>query len=306
MINTYKYKNLTWIDASSPTRDELSSLIGKYDLHSIIGEELFEPTKKPKIEIYDDYIFLALHIPSHSTVDKKRIVVSKEIDFVISKDYIITSHDEILEPLHEFAKIFETNTILDKKGIGNHAGIIFYYIIKKLYDGILNDLENIKDALSTAEKHVFNGNERKMVEVLSDISRELIDFKQITHLHREILESFRELPSEFFGKDFKFFIDDISNLYNSIHGLIISNKELLSDLRETNDSLLTTKQNENLKMFSILAFVTFPLTLFLNLFMIPTSHTPILGNPYDWEIIVGIVVLTAILMITYFKERDWL
>ena len=40
--------------------------------------------------------------------------------------------------------------------------------------------------------------------------------------------------------------------------------------------------------------------------MIPTSHTPILGNPYDWEIIVGIVVLTAILMITYFKERDWL
>ncbi len=306
MVNINKYKNLSWIDASSPTKDELSSLINEYSLHPLIGEELFSPTRKPKIEIYDNYIFLALHIPIHESVNKKRIVKSKEIDFVIGKDFIITSHDEIIEPLHGFSKIFETNSILDKKGIGNHAGIIFFYIMKRLYEYMINNLENIKDSLIESEKHIFNGHERKMVENLSLISRELIDFKQITHLHKEIIESLSEIPKDFFDKDFNYFVDDLKHSYSSIHNLIISNKELLSDLRETNDSLLSTKQNDSLRLFSILAFVTFPLALLLDIFSLPTSHTPIIGLAYDWEILTGTVIVLAIAMFTYFKKKEWL
>ncbi|HEY4478266.1 MAG TPA: CorA family divalent cation transporter [Candidatus Paceibacterota bacterium] len=306
MVNINEYKNLTWTDASSPTKDELESIINQYDLHPIIVEELLSPTRKPKIEIYGKYIFLALHIPIHENINKKRVIKSKEIDFVIGKDFIITSHDEIIEPLHEFSKMFETNTILDKRGIGNHAGIIFFYIIKKLYEYMINDLENIKDSLIDVEKHIFSGHERRMVERLSDISRELIDFKQIIHLHREILESFSTIPGELFGKDFDYYIDEMKHAYTSVHGLVLSNKELLSDLRETNDSLLSTKQNEHMKLFSILAFVTFPLMLFLNIFMLPTSHTPIIGYDYDWEILVGTVIVLAIGMFYFFKKKGWI
>jgi magnesium transporter len=305
MVETYSYRALKWIDMESPTPDEVSALISDYKLHPLVGEELLRPTRKAKIDSYKDHIYLVLHIPVRTQNDKKFGIKEKEIDFIIGKKFIITSRYEAIEPLHSFAKSFETNSILDKDGIGNHAGLIFYYIMKRLYGEMLRDLENIKDALGDAEKYIFQGHERKMVEELSLLSREIIDFRQTIRLHKEVLESLAS-SGEFFGPDFKVFLAEIQGQYLAIHDLIVSNKELLIDLRETNDSLLSTKQNEHMKLFTALAFVTFPLTLLVTLFTLPTAHTPLIGMPYDWEIIAGSVVVLAIVMYAYFKERGWI
>ncbi len=306
MIKTYTYKNLTWIDVESPNQNDVAQLIKEYDLHPLVGEELLSPTKKSKIDSYKNYLFLALHIPIRSKTNGKYVVIEKEVDFVIGNNFIITSRGEVVEPLHSFAKVFETNAILDKKGLGEHAGIIFYYMMKKIYSHMTEDLENIKDSLNEVEEHIFVGQEKKMVIVLSELSRELIDFKQTSRLHKDVLESFSKVPEDFFGKSFESFIEDLRAEYASVHELVTIDRELLNDLRDTNDSLLSTKQNENMKLFSILAFVTFPLTLFLDLFMLPTSHTPIIGSAYDWEILAGIVVVAAISMFYFFKRKGWL
>ncbi len=310
MIKSYSYKGLTWLDAGSPTPKEVSSLVEKYRLHPLVGEELLVPTRKPKIDIYDSYLFLVLHIPIRRNGSGKKVIEEKEIDFIIGSDFIITTHAGTVSPLHNLGKSFETNAVLEKGGIasyvGNHAGIIFYHIMKRLYDQMRQDLEDMRDDLNRAEKNIFEGNERKMVQALSELSREIIDFKQTARLHKEVLESFSAVPQDFFGSDFAHFIEDIRQTYASIHELIGVNKELLTDLRETNDSLLSTKQNEHMKFFTILAFVTFPLALLLDIFSLPTSHTPIIGSPYDWEIITGGVIVLAITMFAYFKDKGWL
>lgn len=306
MIKTYTYRNLTWIDVESPTTNDVSELIKKHGLHPLVGEELLSPTRKPKVDVYKNYLFLALQIPIRTKVNGSSVVVEKEIDFVIGSNFIITSRNEIIEPLHSFARVFETNSILDKNDMGDHAGLIFYYMMKKIYGHLSHDLENIKDALRTVEKHIFLGHEKEMVESLSELSRELIDFKQTVRLHKGILDSFSTIPEDFFGKNFTYYLEDIHTEYGTIHDIIVSNRELLNDLRDTNDSLLSTKQNEHLKMFSILAFVTFPLNLFLTLFLIPSEHTPIIGNAYDWEIIVGIVIIAGLSMFYFFKRKGWL
>ena len=306
MIKTYTYRNLTWLDVESPSETDVSELIKKYGLHPLVGEELLFPTKKSRIDVYKNYLFLALHIPIRTKVGGKYIVVEKEVDFIIGNNFLITSRNEVVEPLYNFARVFETNAILDKSGMGEHAGLIFYYMMKKIYSHMNEDLENIKDALNEVENRIFQGNEKRMVEVLSELSRELIDFKQTSRLHKEVLESFETVPHDFFGKDFEHFIEDLRTEYSVMHELVMNDRELLNDLRDTNDSLLSTKQTENMKLFSILAFVTFPLTLFLNLFMLPTTHTPIIGNPYDWEIIFCLVVLAAIGMFYFFKKKGWI
>ncbi len=306
MITTYTYKNLSWLDVESPNQDDISLLIKKHGLHPLVGEELLSPTRKSKVDIYKNYIFLALHIPIRTKVGGRYVVIEKEVDFIIGNKFIITSRNEVVEPLHSFARVFETNSILDKNGLGDHAGIIFYYMMKKIYNHMNEDLENIKDALKDSEDHIFLGQERKMVEALSELSRELIDFKQTSKLHKEVLESFSDIPEDFFGTSFRHFIDDLRVEYTSVHELVMSNRELLNDLRDTNDSLLSTKQNEHSKMFSILAFVTFPIMVFLALLTVPTEHTPIIGNAFDWEIIFGIVIVAALGMFYFFKKKGWL
>ena len=306
MIKTYTSRNLSWIDMESPTSDDVSVLLKDHPLNPLVGEELLSPTRKSKIDVHDDYLFLVLHIPVRVQNGKGKSIQEKEIDFVIGEDFIVTSHYGVVEPLHTYAKTFETNSILEKKQVGNHAGIIFYYIMKHIYGEMMHDLENIKDSLTDAEKNIFQGQERTMVQALSLLSREIIDYKQTVRMHKEVLESFSDIPKGFFDKDFAHFLEDMRDTYASIHDSILSNKELLTDLRETNDSLLSTKQNEHMKLFSILAFVTFPLSLLVSLFALPTSHTPIIGRPFDWEIIALGVLTLALIMYAYFKEKGWL
>jgi magnesium transporter len=78
------------------------------------------------------------------------------------------------------------------------------------------------------------------------------------------------------------------------------------DLRKTNDSLLETKQNGFMRVFTILAFITFPLTLFSSMFGMNTAHTPIVGAQYDFWIIVGIMICVSIGFFSYFRYRKWL
>lgn len=318
MTNTYTYKNLTWVDLESPTEEEVIALVTRYHIHTLVGEDILSEYSRPRIERYPDHIYLVLRIPErihrpprrHQDVHRYGIE-EKEIDFVIGRDFIITAHRGPIESVANFAKIFETNSIIskNKKGedvVGDHAGYIFYYLMKRLYARIEDDLESIRQSLMHAEGGIFDGKERRVVEVLSNISRELTDLKQSSRVHKEVIEAFGPVAQAFFGQEFKYhYVDDIIKQYGKIHELTGNNRELLNDLRETNDSLLSAKQNEIMQTLTVVASVIFPLELVTSIFSMNTAYTPIVGSPHDFAIIMGMLALLALAMIGYFKYKKW-
>ncbi|MDB5259248.1 MAG: Mg2 transporter protein CorA family protein magnesium transporter [Candidatus Taylorbacteria bacterium] len=306
MVNTYTYNGLTWVDVESPTRDEIGELVRKYDLHPTIGDELISPISEPRVELHKNCVYLNLDIPSRTKQGHKGVIMKKEVDFVVGKDFIITTKYDTVEPLHNFSRIFETNSILDKKGIGEHAGFIFYYMIKKLYAHVGRDLSNIRDDMSHAETRIFEGQERRMVVVLSNIGRELIDAQQILRTHAEAIELVGLAMEKFFSPTFRYYTDDITADYKKVSEQSKNLHELLRELRETNNLLLTTKQNETMKNLTLMAFVTFPLSLITDVFSMNTSHAPIVGLPYDFEIIVGVMLVLTLCMFGFFRWKKWL
>jgi magnesium transporter len=306
MVNTYTYNGLAWIDVESPTRDEVAEIIKKYSISPNIGEEMLSPTSEPKVELHNECVYLTLDLPSRVKHGHKGVVVSKEIDFVVGKSFIITTRYDLIEPLHNFSKVFETNSILDKKGIGEHAGFVFYYMIKKLYAHIDRDLRNIRDDIKHAESRIYEGHEKRMVVVLSNIAREIIDAQQILRTHNSTLELLGLAAEKFFGPNFRYHTDDLTAEYKKVSDNVANLYELVRELRDTNASLLTSKQNETMKVFTMMAFVTFPLSLFISLFALDTSHKPIIGSPYDFEIFVGIIVFAIAIMLSFFKYKKWL
>ena len=84
------------------------------------------------------------------------------------------------------------------------------------------------------------------------------------------------------------------------------NTELLHELRETNNSLLSTKENETMRILTIMALLTFPLALLVSILEIDTVNNPIRHMPYDFWIILGIVIAVGASMYLYFKHKKWL
>jgi len=144
-----------------------------------------------------------------------------------------------------------------------------------------------------------------MVREISQVNHSLLDFKQATVYHQEILNSLEEIGSKFFGKDFNYYLRDINNKYRKVSHILDTNIENLKELRGTNDSLLATKQNEIMKIFTILAFVTFPLSLLASIFGMNATFIPVIGMKHDFWYIMGGMVAAIGIMFAYFKYKKW-
>lgn len=304
MINRRKLENITWIDLESPTPEDVRSVIEEYAIHPRVGEELLSPSVKPKVDLYKDHIYLILHFPAskHSF----SVESNQEIDFVIGKDFLITVHYDTIDPIHKFGKEFESEVAVGSNGYGTHAGHIVYHLLRKLYKSLEHELEYMQSSMKEIESQIFEGKEKQMVIELSKKARILLDFKQTLTGHDQPLESYKMASKGLFDDDYQFQIRNIVMEYHRIQGLIKRSHETLQELRETNNSLLSTKQNEVMKTLTIMAFVTFPLSLLAALFGMNTQTLPIVGQPHDFWIIILIMGILTTIFFIFFKYRKWL
>lgn len=303
MISRYTYKDLVWVDMESPSSEEVRQIMEEFSLSPLVGNELLSPSVRSKVDMYDDFIYLILHFPTISHKHGKHD--EQEVDFVIGKKFIITTHYEVIDPLHEFSKVFEVNSILDKSTMGMHGGFVFFYIMRDLYLSLARELDHIDDRLESAETKIFGGEEAAMVEKLSHIHRDLLNFKQAVRYHRDVLDSFEVAGRKMFGGDFDYYLRAIIGEYQKVASMLESHRETLIELRETNSSLLTTKTNEIMKTFTVMAFATLPLSLVAAIFGMNARSMPIIGEPNDFWTILGIMVILAVSMVLYFRRKQW-
>ncbi len=303
-LTRHTYEGLTWIDLVRPTREEASQIIETYGVHPVVAEELLENTRKPRIDLYDNHIFLILHFPALRHTHN--VDTLQEIDFIIGKKFLITTRYDEIDAIHKFAQVFETNTIVHHEPIGNHAGYLFYFLIKKLYRSLEHELESIESELDEIELRIFEGKERDMVHQLSLRGRDITDFKKALGYHFEVLESLEIAGKTFFGPEFSFHLSRIIGEYKRVNHQLDGEQTYFTELRETNNSLLSTKQNEIMKTLTIIAFIVFPMTLVGTLFGMNTEATPVIGGQYDFWIVIGIMLAFSFCTFLIFKFRRWL
>jgi Mg2+ and Co2+ transporter CorA len=207
----------------------------------------------------------------------------------------------------EIIKAFEVESILEKGSIGKHSGYIFYAMISRVYEALLHRIEGLKEEAINIESEIFKGKEKEMVMKISILSRCLLDFKRAISLHNEILTSFESVAIRFFGEDFRFHLRKLIGDYFKVDHSIKNTMEFISELRETNNALLTTKQNQITQRLTVIAFIALPLTIFTALLQIETNARPIIGHyTNDFWIMVGIEAVVAFAMYVFFKWKKWL
>lgn len=303
MISRYKYHDLVWVDLERPSHEEVRQVMEEFEIHPIVADELLTPSLRPKVDRYENFIYLILHFPAirHSHTNS-----SQEVDFIIGKKFIITVRYELLDPLHKFSKVFEVNSILNKSDLGEHAGYLFYYMIRKIYSSLGHELAIVGERLRDVEEKIFQGEEREMVIQLSAVHRDLLEFHRALRLHRGVLQSLGSTCEEFYGKDFRHYTDDIVGEYYKVEETLEDQKEILTELRSTNDSLLTTKTNETMKLLTVTNFLILPAALISSIFGMNAIAMPIIGSPFDFWKIIFLMAIAVMMTILFFRRKKLL
>lgn len=302
MIERYFHNKITWLDVVSPTPEEIHTLVEECNIPREFAGDLASPTPRTEVFSKNGFLKITLDFP---IVKRTDINHPHEVKFLVTKTHLITIRFEDITAVHKFSKEFEVLSMLKGKS-KTTSETLFVSLLTLFYESLYEKLDYLESRLKDIEEEIFNNREEAMVYDLSQVSRRLISFKQTIDAHENALTRLSTSCKAAFTKDHTAAIDAIVHHYEIIVRRLQALTSTFVDLRETNNSLLETKQNRIMILFTVIAFITFPLMLFTSMFGMNTSHTPIVGHPFDFWIILLIMTLISILFFLYFRYKKWL
>lgn len=247
MKNIYHYKDATWVDLVAPTLDEINEVKEEYGLSPDVAERLHSPAARHTVEFTNEYAFIILHAPVFK--DSENGDAANELDFVIGENYVITARYGKIDAVENHLNSIETPNLFR---IPTHPrNVLFFGILRSVIDSFDRKLVEIDHSIRDTEQKIFTGHEKQTIFELSEASRHLIDFKKITAVWPDSFETIMEKGSARFGPEFAEFSAEIINTFEKSLRKLETLTEAVRELRDTNFSLLSTKQNELMKTMTI-------------------------------------------------------
>lgn len=282
--------------------EELENIKDLLLLDEEIIYECVDLQQLPKISFFDGYVFIVFNILEY----KDKEVISKELNIILSEDYIVTVCKEdlsIIEELIEDIKDSKNCFILKEKPM---PCILLYYILDRIivrnYD-VISSLEAQADKI---EISILKNPKQGQIDELIHLRRQVYKIRKFLNPLRYIGDSLVSNDNSIIKQDsLKFF----KNLNNKLDKLMMALESLIQNLalvREAFESEIANKTNDLMKVFTIIATIFLPLNLITSMYGMNVKHIPLVEIDYGYYYIVLIMILVSIFMIFLFKKKKWL
>ncbi len=296
-----KIFNYTWFDIEDPQARDIEFLKKKFNFHHLALEDCLSSVQRPKIDTYNDHLFLVFHLPKHNKKNHRTIPL--EVDIFIGKEYIITLHQKGIKPIDEIFSMIE---------MANHgmrtesSSLLLYEILDRSFDFCFPMLDKISDKLDSLEDELYHGELRLNLERIAIMERDIINFRRIINPQRHIIRDIESMRSSYFDKETEIYFGDIADKIERIWDLLNNYKEVSEVLQHTSESLSTQKLNEIMKILTIISVIMLPLTVITGFYGMNIVGLPLADHKMATEFIIGILILVIILMLIYFNRKKWL
>jgi magnesium transporter len=303
-------KSLTWVDIQKPTREKMSTLEQLYPFHELNIEDCLSKIQIPKVDRYEDHIFVILHFP---TIDKeKSIPRTTQLAIFAGFDYLVTVQQGELKPLTEMFQICKVNEKQRDSFMGTSSGYLLHSIIDLLVDDLLHILMKLEGNLDDIEDVVFD----EKVAVAKEISllrREITTLRRVViPLKRIILDLSKDIQ-KFSEEDLTLYFDDVKDHIDKVIEVLEESKETIEIFKDTDFMLSTEKSNKILAVLTILFTLSIPATVVAAIYGmnvnlpggIETGPANFFGPFTSFTLLVIAAILPAVIMIWYFKRQGW-
>ncbi len=306
-IQNIEFNNNFWVNILNPKDKEIAFLKEKYNFHPLDLQDAFisKKSQRPQISLRKDYIFLIFIFPVYD--DKSREILPAEIDFFITKDTIITLHDNKLTGIEElFNKCLESEYYRDLY-MSKNPEFLLSEILDKLFENCFPMLDHIAEDNESIEDNIFKGQEKAMVKEILIIKRNIVDFRTIMQSHRSIIRKIMDTNLPFFSaKNDKTYYEKLLMQSKDIWELLEGHKESIDALHETNESAISFRLNDVMKTLTVISVIFLPLTLVASIFGMNNQFMPLINNISGFWIIIVIMGIMTLSMLLFFKLKKWL
>lgn len=303
-LETLVHNNLTWTNMKKPASEEMGYLRENYPFfHPLDLEDCLSKIERPKIDEYENYLFIVMHFPVFDKVTRR--LGSSQVAIFVGHNFLVTISDGSLKPLVQDFTSCQENEGFRERFMGRGSNYLLYEVIDSLMDYCFPILDKESQNIERVEERIFEENARKMMREISNIRRNLINFRRIIKPQMSIVTQLERRDWEFLKGDMDVYWGDISDHIGRIWDRLEDLREVIENLGDTIDSLTSHSLNEVMKYLAIIAITFGSLEAISGIYGMNIS-LPLAGSPFAFLIILGIMGLVSAIMFIFFRKARWL
>jgi magnesium transporter len=293
---------LRWINIERPRQIDRAWLEEHFDFHPLDYEDVYSRNQRPKVDVYDDYMFVVLHFPAYD----KQIgrLNAAELDVFVGPDYVVTLPNQPIPPVEYLFERCRTREDVREQIFSKGPGYLLYKIVDDCVDASFPMLRKMGNKLERLEEEIFEGRSREVVRDLSNVKQEIINFRKIVRPQRSALRDL-ERTRRYIPADLEVYFDDIIDASERVWDMLENFKEIVEALEDTNESVISHRLNDVLLFLTAFSVIMLPLTLIASIFGM-NVHVPGEGTVEGFWLVIGVMVVTLVGMLAMFRRRGWL
>ncbi len=292
--------DFVWIGLHEPTREEFDSVAREFNLHELAVEDAIHAHQRPKMELYEDTVFLVLKTARY--VDSDEVITLGEILIFIGEGFIVSVRHGQGSSLENVREDIESQPELLKHG----PAAVLHAIADRVVDDYLPALEGLDEDISEVEDEVFSENAPNRAERIYKLKREVLQFLRAAAPLTEPIERLASRDVQQIHPEVRPYFRDVNDHLRRVQDQLESYRDLLTSVLEANLSQLGVRQNEDMRKISAWVAIAAVPTMIAGIYGMNFDHMPELGWTYGYPAVLAFMVVICATLYRSFKKAGWL
>jgi magnesium transporter len=294
---------LTWVHLDRLDQRAVEALADRFGWHELDLEDVMSKRQRPKIDEYPDYLFIVLHFPAYDKNVQR--LNAGELDVFLGPDYLVTlPNTELLPVSRLFARVRDDERLRDDL-FSKGSGRLLYEVLDDLYDYCFPILDKIAYKLDVIDDDIEEGLTHEIVRDIHKVKQEIISYRKIIKPQRPTLRLLERHVVRFLPEQLELYFDDLVDASERIWDLLDNYKEVVEALEATNESAISHRQNDVLRVLTLISVTLLPLTLIASVFGMNVAF-PGEGSREAFWLILGGMVAALVALVGLFRWKRWL
>jgi magnesium transporter len=294
-------QGLLWVDITGASEEDAKFLVQNFRFHHLAIEDCVGPTiHSPKIDDLGSYLFIIVH--GISPIVEVDVVETAELAIFLGSHFVVSIHRSPLRCTEAVMRLVED----DGRNMRHGADFLAHALIDALIDNVLLAIDSMSDMSEEIEEETIRNPQQAVLESILKLKRSTLRIYRVMASQREILSRLSRGEFPIIKEEARIFYRDVYDHLMQIIDLTQNIKDAADNALDTYMSSVANRQNETMRVLSMVATIFMPLTLIAGIYGMNFENLPELKWYWGYFAVLGLMAAVVIIVVVWFWARKWI
>ena len=293
--------SILWVDIAQSEDADIDLMTNVFNLHPLTIEDCIMPNARPKVEKFDNYLFLntfALEVRPEEEEEIKTV----ELDFCLGKNFLLTVHADKIKSVTATQEKIEKKSPLMDKG----ADFLLCTVIDTMVDNYFPVINMFDDRVDDISDELFQDPNQETLNKIYNLKNEIMLLRRTVGPQTDTVNMIIRGSFSFISESNITYFRNVYDNLGRLGDTIGNSRDIITSALETYNSVVSNRLNETMKTLTVIATIVMPLTLVASIYGMNFKYMPELNSKFGYPIVMGLMVALSAGMLYYFKRKKWL